>query len=124
MKSSVMKLFVAVLVCAGLGVGGAIAAEKPAKKEGAKKEAVPEEKKEATTVTGTAKAVANKTDETKKHLEVTDADGKVYILISKNLTADEVAKYDGKKVTCTGSKYQKEGSKKISLFVKEIAEAK
>lgn len=128
MKSTLLKLIVAALLCAGFSSGIARAADKEAKKdakkEAVKKEAVPEEKKEPVTITGTAKAVPNKTDETKKHLEITDADGKVYIVISKAVTAEEVAKLDGKKVTATGGKYQKEGSKKISLFAKEIAEAK
>ena len=115
MKFSYGKLFIAGLICAGvcLAVTG-VRAEEP------KAAAM---KKEVTTVTGTAKAVANKTDATKKHLELTDKAGAMYLLLSKTITAEEVAKFDGKTITAKGTVKEKDGKK--TLYVSgAIEEAK
>ena len=120
MKNKFVKLMVASLVFA---VSGAVAlpahAEKEKKTEGAA--AATAEKKEQTTVTGTAKAVPGKKDPTKKHLELTAADGSNYLLMGRVVAGEAVAQFDGKKVKVTGTVREREGKK--TMYVGEIAAA-
>lgn len=119
MKSSYGKLFVAALVCAGFCAANlTVRAEE--KKDEEKKEA--KEKKEQITVTGAAKAVPNKADATKKHLELTDSTGATYMLFGHAVKGDAVAQFDGKSVKATGTTREKDGKK--VLFVSAIEEAK
>ncbi len=119
MKNMFGRLLVAALVCAGVCFTAVTAQAE--KKEGAKKE-VAAEKKAQTTLTGAVKAVANKTDATKKHLELTDSTGATYMLIGRAVAGDVVTTLDGKNVKATGTTKDKDGKK--TLYVSSIEEAK
>ena len=120
MRGSFGKWVVAGLVCAGFcfaNVGARADGTNAAMKKAASA-------KEQTTVTGAAKAVANKSDPTKKHLELTDKAGTKFLLLSKKITAEQVAKFDGKNITVSGTtKDNKDGGKTIYVSG-DITEAK
>ena len=121
MKNALGRLLVTGMICAGFCYASMTARAEEKKKEPAKKEAAA---KEQTTVSGTAKAVANKTDATKKHLELTDKAGTTYMLLSKKITAEEVAKFDGKNITVKGTVKDGKDGGKIIYVSGEITEAK
>jgi hypothetical protein len=121
MKSSFGKMLVAGIVCAGFCFASVTVRAEDKKKDAPKKEAPA---KEQTTVTGAAKAVANKTDATKKHLELTDKAGATYMLLSKKITAEEVAKFDGKNITVKGTVKDGKDGGKIIYVSGDITEAK
>ena len=73
------------------------------------------------TVTGMAAAVANKGDATRKHLEVTDDNKIVYSLLGAAAAGDAVTKFDGKKVTATGTVRERSGRRIVYLGTLEEA---
>jgi hypothetical protein len=117
MTRSLFKCFMAGLICAGICIAALPAQAK--EDEDAKKAT---EKSEQITITGMAKAAANKTDATKKHLEVTTKDEGTFMLLGKVVSSEIVAQMDGKTVKVTGTKKAK--SERKILYVSTIEEVK